>query len=123
MFVDINGNTYNARFIMAIKPYEDDGVYKIKYRIQNGAVIEEEFPSEEAMLDKIDTLTKLGKKDPNLLPENIKKGITIFGIEGIYEGVVPEEEYNYQLATAIDILGDDSIVPIQETNIENEEGE
>lgn len=43
--------------------------------------------------------------DPNIVAENIKKGVTILGITGTYEGIVPEDEYDYQLNTAKEIAG------------------
>ena len=43
--------------------------------------------------------------DPNIIAENIKKGVTILGITGTYEGIVPEDEYDYQLNTAKEIAG------------------
>ena len=43
--------------------------------------------------------------DPNIVAENIKKGVTILGITGTYEGIVPASEYEYQLETAKDIAG------------------
>lgn len=43
--------------------------------------------------------------DPNIVAENIKKGVTILGITGTYEGIVPKDEYDYQLNTAKEIAG------------------
>lgn len=44
-------------------------------------------------------------KDTNILPENIKKGITVFGVTGeIQEGVLTQEEYDQALATTNQIL-------------------
>lgn len=43
--------------------------------------------------------------DANLKPENIKAGITIFGVTGTLESPISQEEYNTALETAKDISG------------------
>lgn len=43
--------------------------------------------------------------DENIKPENIKKGVTILGVTGTYEGIITEDEYNQALNTTRQILG------------------
>ena len=38
--------------------------------------------------------------DPNIVPENIKIGVTILGVEGSHKGEKPEERFNVQPSTA-----------------------
>ena len=37
--------------------------------------------------------------DPNIVPENIKTGVTILGVEGTFKGEKPEERFNVQPST------------------------
>lgn len=60
----------------------DDKVMK-PLRIDPGRDGAVHFPRDYAA-DGFDTVTVLG--DADLLPENIKKGVTIFDVEGTYEG-------------------------------------
>lgn len=42
--------------------------------------------------------------DPNIVPENIKTGVTILGVEGSHKGEKPEERFNVQPSTAEQII-------------------
>ena len=37
--------------------------------------------------------------DPNIVPENIKTGVTVLGVEGTFKGEKPEERFNVQPST------------------------
>lgn len=53
---------------------------------------------------KLDAI--LNDKNTNLLPENLKAGITCLGIEGGFEGVISQEDYDTCEQIADNILGD-----------------
>ena len=46
--------------------------------------------------------------DPNIVPENIKTGVTVLGVEGTFKGEKPEERFNIQPTTS-----DQTITPTE----------
>lgn len=56
----------------------------------------------------------LTEKTNKIIPENIKTGVNILGIDGVYEGVIALEEYDDCLALANNIL--DGVAPYYSLN-------
>lgn len=55
----------------------------------------------------------LTEKQNKIIPENIKKGVTIFDILGNYDSFLTEQEYNEAVNTIDDILHNTSPIPTQ----------
>lgn len=51
----------------------------------------------DELLENLNTI--LREKEEKILPENIKKGIVVFDIEGEFEPGVPQEKYDEVLAS------------------------
>ena len=61
-------------------------------------------------MDELNEKLKLVRKekDMKVLPENIKKGVSIFDVEGVLEiGPITNAEYNECLELSQQILGED----------------